>query len=187
MRRTGALLAPKVLTNKPRTHVTPATILIAEDYDDNRELLRLMLESAGHHVRETRDGRELIAAACDGSFDLVLIDLSMPVLDGWAALAALRADERTRALPCVAVTAFAAERDRQRALEAGFDAYVSKPYRSRDLLGVIENLLTRGDRAPDADSPDAHRPPAPQRDGDARRPAPTPSPARAFAGEDADG
>lgn len=171
--------------------MTPVSILIAEDYDDNRELLRLMLESAGHRVRETRDGRELVEAARAGSFDLILIDLSMPVLDGWAALEALRSDERTRQLPCVAVTAFAAEQDRRRALEAGFDAYVSKPYRSRDLLGVIESLLARGDRPHnprplDGDSPDGQQPHTPQRDG--HSPAPTPpQPARAFAGEDADG
>lgn len=145
--------------------MTPASILIAEDFDDNRELLRLMLESAGHRVRETRNGRELLEVARAEPFDVVLVDLSMPVLDGWATLAALRADERTRGLPCVAVTAFAAEQDRRRALEAGFDAYVSKPYRSRDLLDVIESVLGR-----------------------ARHPAPTPPrPARAFAGEDADG
>ena len=126
--------------------MTPATILIAEDFDDNRELLRLMLESAGHRVRETRDGREFVEAARSEQFDLALVDLSMPVLDGWGALAELRADERTRSLPCVAVTAFAAERDRQRALEAGFDAYVSKPSRSRDLLDVIEKLHNRDGR-----------------------------------------
>lgn len=173
--------------------MTPASILIAEDFDDNRELLRLMLESAGHRVRETRDGRELVEAALSESFDLVLVDLSMPVLDGWAALAALRADERTRSLPCVAVTAFAAEQDRRRALESGFDAYVSKPYRSRDLLGVIEKLLGGEGRpndghSPDGDSREAHLPRAAQRDGEGRRPAPAPPhPAPAFAGEDADG
>ena len=166
----------------------PASILIAEDYDDNRELLRLMLESAGHRVRETRDGHELLEAARSEAFDVVLIDLSMPVLDGWAALAALRADERTRGIPCVAVTAFAAEQDRLRALEAGFDAYVSKPYRSRDVLDVIENILGRDGRTRDGDSSAGQHPRAAQRDGDGHRLAPTPPrPARAFAGEDADG
>ena len=127
----------------------PASILIADDYDDNRELLRLMLESAGHSVREARDGREFVEAARDQLPDLALIDLSMPVLDGWSALAALRADERTRSLPCVAVTALAAAPDRQRALDAGFDAYVCKPFRSRDIIEVIERLLlVRAERPP---------------------------------------
>lgn len=120
----------------------PARILIAEDFDDNRELLRLMLESAGYSVRETRDGRELVAAARAELPDLVLIDLSMPNLDGWGALTELRADALTRALPCVAVTAFAAEQDRARALAAGFDAYVTKPFRSAELVAAIEKILS---------------------------------------------
>ncbi len=119
----------------------PARILIADDYDDNRELLRLMLESAGHSVRETRDGRECLAAIASELPDVALLDLSMPVLDGWAVLAELRRDERTRSLPCVAVTAFASERDRARSLAAGFDAFVTKPFRSKDILEVIAALL----------------------------------------------
>jgi CheY-like chemotaxis protein len=97
----------------------PARILIADDYDDNRELMRLMLESAGHLVRETRDGRECVQAAQAELPDIALIDLSMPVLDGWGTLSELRADERTRSLCCIAVTAFAADQDRQRVLAAG--------------------------------------------------------------------
>jgi two-component system cell cycle response regulator DivK len=124
----------------------PARILIAEDYDDNRELLRLMLEGAGYNVRETRDGRELLEAARSEPFDLVLIDLSMPNLDGFGALRELRADKRTLSLPCVAVTAFAGEQDRLRAFAAGFDAYVAKPFRSRELLEAVERLLKGGTR-----------------------------------------
>jgi CheY-like chemotaxis protein len=167
----------------------PARILIADDFDDNRELLRLMLESAGYGVRETRDGRELVEAARAEEFDLALVDLSMPVLDGWDALSELRADERTRALPCVAVTAFAAEQDRRRALEAGFDAHVSKPFRQKDLLEVIESIVGRDGHSPDGDSDGARRTRrAGQHDGDGHAVAPTPTrPAPAFAGEDADG
>ena len=124
-------------------------ILIADDYDDNRELLRLMLESAGYRVRETRNGRECVAAARDELPDIALIDLSMPVLDGWATLRELRADERTRNVACIAVTALAAEQDRQRALDAGFDAYLAKPYRSRDLLDLVERLLNQTRAAAD--------------------------------------
>jgi CheY-like chemotaxis protein len=121
----------------------PARILIADDYDDNRELLRLMLESAGHSVRETRNGQECLEAVARELPDVVLLDISMPVLDGWRVLAELRGEERTRSLPCVAVTAFASERDRQRALAAGFDGFVSKPFRSKDILEVIARLLPR--------------------------------------------
>jgi CheY-like chemotaxis protein len=73
----------------------------------------------------------------------------MPVLDGWGTLRALRADERTRKLHCIAVTAFAAEQDRQRALDAGFDAYLAKPYRSRDLLDLVEGVLNQTKAATD--------------------------------------
>lgn len=124
----------------------PTRILIADDYDDNRELLRLMLENAGYAVREARDGREFVEAARAELPDVALIDLSMPVLDGWRALSELRSDARTRTLPCVAVTAFAAEIDRQRALAAGFDAYVTKPFRSTDLIEVVERLVGDGAR-----------------------------------------
>ncbi len=119
----------------------PAEILIADDYDDNRELLRLMLLPAGYRVREARDGRECIDAALADPPDILLVDLSMPVLDGWGVLRALRAEGTTRALPLVAVTAFASEQDRRRALEAGFDAYLSKPFRAKDLLDLVRNLL----------------------------------------------
>ncbi|MFN2598575.1 MAG: response regulator [Pyrinomonadaceae bacterium] len=119
----------------------PARILIAEDFDDNRELLRLILESAGYEVREARDGRELMEAARAEDFDLVLIDISMPHLDGWGAITELRADEATRAVPAVAVTAFAGEQDRRRALASGFDAHIAKPFRSKELLDAISGLL----------------------------------------------
>ena len=125
----------------------PAQILIADDYDDNRELLRLMLEPDGYIVREARNGHECIESARTNPPDLALIDLSMPKLDGWGALRELRRDPLTRSIPCVAVTAFAAEQDRQNALEAGFDAYVSKPFRSRELLETVSRLLHASDVA----------------------------------------
>lgn len=117
-----------------------AFILIADDYDDNRELLRLMLETAGHKIREAKDGAECVAMALKEPPDLLLIDLSMPVLDGWDVLRQLRENERTRLIPCVAVTAFP-ESDRPRALNDGFSAYLSKPFRTRDLLATVGRLL----------------------------------------------
>ena len=130
----------------------PPTILIADDYDDNRELLRLILQTGGYTIREARDGRECLAMARTVVPDLALIDLSMPVFDGWTTLRELRADERTRAIPCVAVTAFASEQDYRRALAAGFDAYLAKPFRARDLHAVVERLL--GERRAGLDSED---------------------------------
>jgi len=125
-----------------------ASILIADDYDDNRELLRLVLESEGYRIREARDGLEALDAARAEPPALMLIDLSMPALDGWGTLRELRADERTRHVPCVAVTAFAGNQDRRRALDAGFDAYLSKPFRAKDLIELVRSLLQR-DAHPD--------------------------------------
>lgn len=121
----------------------PDSILIADDYDDNRELLRLMLETEGYRIREARNGHEALDAALAEVPAAALIDLSMPLLDGWGLLRALRADERTRSIPCVAVTAFAANQDRQRALEAGFDAYISKPFRAKELLELVNGIVRK--------------------------------------------
>lgn len=133
---------PGLSAGAPATQTTMNTnILIADDYDDNRELLRLILETEGFRIREARDGLEALDAARAEAPSVALIDLSMPTLDGFALLRELRADERTRAVPCVAVTAFAATQDRQRALDAGFDAYISKPFRHKDLVELVRALL----------------------------------------------
>ena len=130
----------------------PATsILIADDFDDTRELMRLLLETEGYAVREARDGREALAAAREEAPAVALIDLSMPSLDGWGLLRELRADERTRSIPCVAVTAFAANQDRQRALDAGFDAYISKPFRAKELIELVNRFVRKDDAARDAE------------------------------------
>lgn len=121
----------------------PARILIADDYGDNRELLRVLLSAPGREVLEARDGSECIRLALAEPPDLILVDLSMPVLDGWAVLRELRADERTRRVPCVAFTAIA-DLNHERAVEKGFDAYVSKPFKSKELLETVERLLAKG-------------------------------------------
>jgi len=116
------------------------TILIAEDYEDNRELLRLLLASANYHVREAKNGLECLAMVRDDPPDLIMVDLSMPKLDGWSLLKALKSDEATARIPCVAVTAYG-DADRQRALDAGFSGYISKPFRSFELFKVVARLL----------------------------------------------
>lgn len=121
----------------------PSRILIADDYEDNRELLRLILVTAAYEVCEARDGQECLNLARDHLPDLILVDLSMPKLDGWKVIQALKADQRTRNIPCAAVTAYA-EIDRQRALQTGFDAYLAKPFRTDDLLEAVSKLLSAG-------------------------------------------
>jgi CheY-like chemotaxis protein len=120
----------------------PATILIADDHDDNRELLQLLLVGAGYEVREARDGSECLAIARDERPDLIVIDLSMPVLDGWGVFKELRADQSTRTIPCMAVTAHA-DLTRSQAMETGFRAYVSKPYSIETLLKTVADVLSQ--------------------------------------------
>jgi CheY-like chemotaxis protein len=119
----------------------PASILIAEDYDDNRELLRIVLSAAGYQVLEAKNGLECVHMAKEQPPDLIMIDLSMPVLDGWAVFRELKADAVTVKIPCVAVTAHA-ETDRERALKTGFSAYVSKPFRTEELLATVARLIS---------------------------------------------
>ncbi len=118
----------------------PPTILIADDHDDNRELLRILLASAGYDVREARDGSECLNCALDEPPDLIVMDLSMPVLDGWGVLRELKANQRTQMIPCMAVTAHA-DVGRNKAVETGFIAYVSKPFSSDHLLQTIATVL----------------------------------------------
>jgi two-component system cell cycle response regulator DivK len=118
------------------------SVLIIDDYADNRELLRLMLEHAGYLVFEAGDGRKGVEMARSASPDIALIDLSMPVLDGWKVLDELRADERTQRISCAAVSAFA-DGARERALDYGFDAYLTKPFRRIELLETVGSLLAK--------------------------------------------
>lgn len=118
-----------------------ANILIADDYEDNLELLRLLLVAADYNVIEARNGAECLKLARKMRPDLIMVDLSMPVLDGWEMFRALRADERTASILCIAVTAHG-DTDRNRALQAGFNAYLSKPFRGAELLETVARLLS---------------------------------------------
>ena len=104
-----------------------AHILVAEDSPDIRELIRMLLESAGHRVVAVADGRAAVAAAREEPPDLVLMDLSLPILSGWEATRQIRADPKTEAVPVLAVTAHAMQGDRERALAAGCDGFIPKP------------------------------------------------------------
>jgi two-component system cell cycle response regulator len=118
------------------------TVLIAEDYDDNRELLRLLLTAADYDVREARNGQECLDLARESPPDLIMVDLSMPGLDGWEVFRELKADSSTAHIPCVAVTAHT-DRDRIRALQSGFSAFVGKPFRTEELLLTVKRLTSR--------------------------------------------
>jgi CheY-like chemotaxis protein len=118
----------------------PITILIAEDYDDNRELLRLLLTTAKYEVREARNGHECVQSAIQNPPDLIMVDLSMPELDGWEVFRTLRANAKTSHIPCIAFTAYS-EADCDRALQTGFSAFVGKPFKTEDMLETIARVI----------------------------------------------
>ncbi len=120
-----------------------ARILYVEDNDDNVYMLKNRLERRGHAVLVARDGRAGVEAARAELPDVILLDLGLPVIDGWEAARLLKADERTRAIPVIALSAHAMAGDRAHALEAGCDDYDTKPVDFARLLGRIEALLGR--------------------------------------------
>lgn len=121
-------------------------ILLAEDNTVNQKLATHVLEREGHHVQVARSGREAIGMLQREEFDLVLMDIQMPELDGLQATAHIRQMERIsgKRLPIVAMTAQTGDSDRQRCLKAGMDAYVSKPIRVAELMNLIESVVPGG-------------------------------------------
>jgi CheY-like chemotaxis protein len=120
-----------------------ARILLVEDNEMNRDMLSRRLRKRGFDVRLAVDGREGIRMATTEAPDLILMDLSLPEIDGWEATRVLKASPRTGGIPVIALTAHAMVRDRDRALEAGCDDYDSKPVDLPRLLGKIQALLVR--------------------------------------------
>jgi two-component system, cell cycle response regulator DivK len=116
-------------------------ILLIEDNEMNRDMLSRRLERKGYEVAVAADGRQGVAVATDGGFDLILMDMSLPQLDGWEATRQLRAHERTRSTPVIALTAHAMPGDREKAIDAGCDDYDSKPVDFPRLLEKIEARL----------------------------------------------
>jgi two-component system cell cycle response regulator DivK len=118
-----------------------ARILYVEDNDDNIYMLKQRLERKGFEVLVAHDGRAGVEAAREHMPDLILLDLGLPVLDGWEAARLLKQDERTRAIPIIALSAHAMAGDRAAALEAGCNDYGTKPVDFRQLLEKMEALL----------------------------------------------
>ena len=119
-------------------------ILLVEDNEDNRIVYRLTLVHFGYEVIEAEDGETGIRLATEILPDLILMDVSIPGIDGWDATRILKADSRTAHLPIVALTAHALTRDRDRAQEVGCDGYLAKPIEPRRVVEEIERLLNAG-------------------------------------------
>ncbi len=120
-----------------------AKILLVEDNEMNRDMLSRRLQRRGYNVEMAVDGRQGVEMAKTGQYDLVLMDMSLPELDGWGATRELRAEPATRELPIIALTAHAMAGDQEKALEAGCDDYDIKPIELSRLLSKIEALLGR--------------------------------------------
>jgi CheY-like chemotaxis protein len=121
-------------------------ILVVDDYEDNRQMYAELLAYAGYEVAEARDGAEAIAMAHRLLPDLIVMDLSLPIVDGWEATRRLKADERTRLIPVLALTGHAPEGlagHSESARDAGCDAFLAKPCSPETLLEVIRETLVR--------------------------------------------
>jgi CheY-like chemotaxis protein len=119
-------------------------VLVAEDNAVNRELLRELLEIRGYHVVEACDGQEALSALEQAQPDLLLLDISMPVLDGYAVIRKIRENPGLAELPVVAVTAYAMRGDRERILNSGFNGYLSKPINPSALKEEIDRIFSKG-------------------------------------------
>jgi two-component system cell cycle response regulator DivK len=121
--------------------MTPRRILIVEDTEDNRRIMRDLLSNAGFDIVEAHDGQAAVAAAANYVPDLILMDIQLPVLNGYEAIRRIKADPKLQAIPIVAVTSYALTGDKESARAAGCDRYVAKPFSPRQLLATIRELL----------------------------------------------
>ena len=123
-----------------------AKILLVEDNETNRDMLSRRLIRKGYEVVMAEDGEQAVRMAAAEHPDIILMDMSLPVIDGWEATRRVKAQEATRVIPVIALTAHAMAGDREKALDAGCDDYDTKPIEFPRLLDKITALLARGAR-----------------------------------------
>ena len=116
-------------------------ILVVEDHDDNLQILRDLLASAGYDMIEAGNGEDGIAAAAAERPDLILMDIQLPILDGYEATRRIKAEPDLKTIPIIVVTSYALSGDEEKARAAGCDAYVAKPFSPRQLLARIRDFL----------------------------------------------
>ena len=135
--------APKKSRKQRNPPPNPAKkkILVADDVAMNRELMRDVLEARGYVVMEARDGGEAIREAYSGKPDLILLDIDMPVLNGFAVAKRLRQDKHFGETPIIAITGLSSREDRERAYDAGFNAFLRKPFNLSNMIEEIECFL----------------------------------------------
>ena len=118
------------------------TILLADDNPGNREIARLALEAVGYQVIEAADGQEAVELARSTLPGMLILDIQMPVLDGYGVIGQLRRDDRFATTPAIAMTALAMRGDEDKALAAGFTRHISKPVNLSNLRQIVAELLT---------------------------------------------
>ncbi len=116
-------------------------ILVVEDTEDNRQILRDLLGMAGYEMVEAHDGAEGVAKAAEHRPDLILMDIQMPVMDGYEATRQIKASPDLRSIPIVAVTSYALSGDEEKTRAAGCDGYIAKPYSPRQMLAMVREIL----------------------------------------------
>ena len=124
-------------------------ILIVEDNEDNFQLVRFLLERDGFEVISAANGKEGVETAMREKPDLILMDLSMPEMDGWTAAQKIKAEPETKAIPLLALTAHTLPGDRMRALEAGCDGYISKPINVEYLIKTVSSSIGKAQKQSD--------------------------------------
>jgi CheY-like chemotaxis protein len=122
-------------------------VLVVDDFADNREMYAEYLTWIGYEVIEAANGKEAVEAALKRMPDIIIMDLSLPVMDGWEATRVLKADERTRKIPVVALTGHALAGHSKGALDAGCDSFLAKPCLPDELVGEIKRMLHGRGRA----------------------------------------
>ena len=116
-------------------------ILVVEDQEDNRQIIRDMLAGTDYEIIEAENGEEALAAVAKQRPDLILMDVQLPIMDGYEATRRIKADPALRSIPIIAVTSYALSGEDKRARAAGCDDYVAKPYSPRQLLAKIRQHL----------------------------------------------
>jgi two-component system cell cycle response regulator DivK len=116
-------------------------VLLVEDNDDNASIYQIVLEHSGYQVTRAADGEEALRLVAPLQPDLILMDISLPKLDGWQVTAAIKRNPVLKSIPIVAVTAHAFDMDQQKARLLGFDGYLPKPVEPRRVLAEVEKLI----------------------------------------------
>ena len=121
--------------------MTNKKILVVEDTEDNRQILRDLLGMAGYDMIEAHDGAQGVSQATAHKPDLILMDIQMPVMDGYEATRRIKADPALQAIPVIAVTSYALSGDEEKARTAGCDGHIAKPFSPRQMLAKVREIL----------------------------------------------